>query len=130
VSGHNLIKTGDPDAFGAICDANGAVVLGYCRRCGRGESELSDPCGPTCGPWKAVPVKNDRLRRWMVVEDRPGPATVIAEKVRTEANARALADGFNARSIIRDLLNADEDGNAASTHNAAERARKFLGDDE
>jgi len=39
---HQLVKTGDPDAMGAIVDRNGEVVLGYCRRCHGGEAELED----------------------------------------------------------------------------------------
>lgn len=42
--GHELIKTGDPDAHRAICDRNGEVVLAQCRKCGRGEVELEQPC--------------------------------------------------------------------------------------
>lgn len=41
---HNLYETGDPRAPDSIKDRNGEVVLGLCKRCGRGESELSEPC--------------------------------------------------------------------------------------
>lgn len=44
---HDLIKTGDSDAMPAICDANGEVVLGYCRRCKQAEGDLEAVCpGP------------------------------------------------------------------------------------
>lgn len=41
---HDIIKTGDADANGGICDSNGDVVLALCRRCGRGEIELEQGC--------------------------------------------------------------------------------------
>lgn len=47
--GHILYETCDPDKPDAIVDRNGDVVLGLCRRCGKGEIELSEPCIP-CPP--------------------------------------------------------------------------------
>ena len=44
---HELYKTGDSDAPEQIKDRNGEVVLNLCRRCGRGEVELSGPCDTT-----------------------------------------------------------------------------------
>lgn len=41
---HNLIKTGDNDAFPQIQDRNGEVVLDYCRTCGEGEGSLAVSC--------------------------------------------------------------------------------------
>lgn len=41
---HVLYQTGDQDAPEVIKDRNGEVVLGLCRRCGRGERELDQPC--------------------------------------------------------------------------------------
>jgi hypothetical protein len=41
---HDLYKTGDYDAPEVIKDDNGEVVLGLCRRCGRGEVDLEEPC--------------------------------------------------------------------------------------
>lgn len=41
---HVLYKTGDPDVPEPITDRNGEVVLDLCRKCGRGEAELSEPC--------------------------------------------------------------------------------------
>lgn len=43
---HELYKTGDVGAPEQIKDRNGEVVLGLCRRCGRAEIELSEPCAP------------------------------------------------------------------------------------
>lgn len=43
---HDCYETGDPGAPDAILDSNGEVVLGLCRRCGRAESELNEPCEP------------------------------------------------------------------------------------
>jgi hypothetical protein len=42
--GHDLYKTGDVDAPDVIKDGNGEVALGLCRKCGRGEIELTEPC--------------------------------------------------------------------------------------
>ncbi len=42
--GHDLYKTGDADAPSQILDRNGHVALSCCRRCGRGEIELSQEC--------------------------------------------------------------------------------------
>lgn len=50
--GHDIIETGDPEAqlnkamgrWPAICDSNGEVVLAQCRKCGRGEVQLEEPC--------------------------------------------------------------------------------------
>ena len=41
---HDLYETNDPNAPDSIKDSNGEVVLGLCRKCGRGESELTEPC--------------------------------------------------------------------------------------
>lgn len=45
-SGHDLYKTGDADAPEVIKDRNGEVVLGMCRKCGKGEAELVESCDP------------------------------------------------------------------------------------
>ena len=42
--GHELYETGDEDAPDSIKDRNGDVALEMCKRCGRAESELSEPC--------------------------------------------------------------------------------------
>ena len=41
---HVLYTDADADRPKEICDQNGSVVLDLCKRCGRGESELSEPC--------------------------------------------------------------------------------------
>lgn len=51
--GHDCYETGDADAPESIKDRNGEVTLGLCRRCGRAEGELSEPC--VCGPGKCKP---------------------------------------------------------------------------
>lgn len=43
---HLLYETSDSDAPDCIKDRNGEVVLGLCKVCGKGESELSGPCVP------------------------------------------------------------------------------------
>ena len=39
---HELYKTGDPDCPSAILDRNGEVVLSFCRKCRKGECELTE----------------------------------------------------------------------------------------
>ena len=56
--GHDLYKTGDLDAPDSIKDSNGEVALGLCRKCGRGEVELEEPCIPR---WKASIAHEGRL---------------------------------------------------------------------
>jgi hypothetical protein len=46
---HDLYETGDPDAPDAIKDRNGEVVLGLCRKCGKAEVQLDEPCSPREG---------------------------------------------------------------------------------
>lgn len=41
---HDLYETGDKNVPSSICDSNGEVALGLCKRCGRGEIELEEPC--------------------------------------------------------------------------------------
>lgn len=41
---HNLYRDGDPRAPDSIKDRNGEVVLGLCKRCGRGEADLDAAC--------------------------------------------------------------------------------------
>ena len=41
---HDLYMTGDPDAPNSIKDGDGDVVLGLCRKCGKGEAELEGSC--------------------------------------------------------------------------------------
>lgn len=41
---HDLYRDGDANIPPALCDRNGQVVLGQCRRCGRAEVELSKLC--------------------------------------------------------------------------------------
>lgn len=43
---HDLFTDADADAPAAICDSNGQVVLGLCKRCGKAEAELDGPCTP------------------------------------------------------------------------------------
>ena len=47
---HILYKTEDADAPDVIRDANGEVVLGLCRICGKAEVELAEPCSP----WRPI----------------------------------------------------------------------------
>lgn len=57
---HDLYEDGDKDIPPVICDSNGQVVLGLCKKCGKGESELFNDDGsasdcvspfPDPNPW-------------------------------------------------------------------------------
>jgi hypothetical protein len=61
--------------------------------------------------WAAWPKRNrdgsrDRLCRWLVVDEDTGGRgkMIIAENIRTEEHARAIASALDARTVIRDLL--------------------------
>lgn len=54
---HVLYRNGDEDAPQCIRDSNGEVVLSMCRRCGRAESELDEPC------WTNPPHKSHLCAR-------------------------------------------------------------------
>lgn len=41
---HQLYTDDDKDRPDVICDRNGQVVLGLCKRCGRGEAQLEESC--------------------------------------------------------------------------------------
>ena len=41
---HDLYTDNDSNIPASICDRNGQVALGLCKRCGRAEIELSEPC--------------------------------------------------------------------------------------
>ena len=43
---HDLYTDEDADRPEVICDRNGQVVLGLCKKCGRAECELDQPCTP------------------------------------------------------------------------------------
>ena len=51
---HVLYRTGDKDAPTSIQDMNGDVVLGLCRNCGRGESELDLDDGACPNPKRST----------------------------------------------------------------------------
>lgn len=80
---HDLIKTNDPDAVPAICDANGEVVLGYCRRCQQAEADLAPTCPAALARSMESAPRNDTMVRLLVVfhendiDDGPGPFWTI-----------------------------------------------------
>jgi hypothetical protein len=41
---HDLYSDADADRPSVICDTNGQVALGLCKRCGKAEIELGEPC--------------------------------------------------------------------------------------
>jgi hypothetical protein len=64
----------------------------------------------TPGPYEAWPVKDDRLKRWMVVCVNPGhcPGTgkqVLAERIRTEADARLFAAAPKMLAALQTVAN-------------------------
>lgn len=61
---HDLFKSGDAAAPDSIKDRNGAVALAQCKRCGRAEAELSEPCTPppTTPLTTAVTLLRDKYR--------------------------------------------------------------------
>ena len=71
--GHELYQTGDscPDV---ILDDNGEVVLGMCKKCGKAEIELSEPCRKPFG-------KNDRqLIRYLMNHSHTTPFEMVEIK--------------------------------------------------
>lgn len=66
---HELYKTGDADAPDAIKDRNGEVALNCCRKCGRGESDLTQPCIPTGLGTQPVAWRWRTLLRWREADD-------------------------------------------------------------
>lgn len=75
---HELYKTGDKDAPDPIKDRNGEVVLGLCRRCGKGEIELSEPCtassvpSASCRPAAPEPTPWPTKGDWMIFLGKNG----------------------------------------------------------
>ena len=43
---HDIYKDGDENIPDCVKDRNGQVVLGLCKKCGKAECELDEPCGP------------------------------------------------------------------------------------
>lgn len=65
-SKHDLYTNADKDRPKQICDSNGDVVLGQCKRCGKAEVELNEPCAllvdETLGRSPSSPQKYRGLR--------------------------------------------------------------------
>lgn len=76
---HDLYTDADKDRPDVICDRNGSVTLGLCKRCGRGESQLAEPCDKQ-------PVQEPVARGSFVVKD--GCVTFPMS-----INVRGMADG-------------------------------------
>lgn len=60
---HDLYTDADKDRPDVICDSDGQVVLGLCKRCGKGEAELYTDMG---GDSPCVPRNwtNSKMNRW------------------------------------------------------------------
>lgn len=107
---HDLYKTGDADAPSVIKDSNGEVVLGLCRRCGKGECELSGPCQLSavgevlaCHDWGQRVLKEigyeDGSAQWM---DR-----IEEELVNTRAERDSLRDRISTYKALESDSNVD-----------------------
>jgi len=55
---HDLYTDADKDRPEVICDSNGQVVLGLCKKCGKGECELTNEDGSpsACSPHSTIPT--------------------------------------------------------------------------
>jgi hypothetical protein len=105
---HDLYKTGDADAPEAIKDRNSEVVLGLCRRCGRGEVELSEPCDAP--PQPALDVRDhaaDTIFDWFdhqQIRNRVVSRDDAAHVVNALAATGLLADPAAFAALKRELL--------------------------
>lgn len=83
VFNHDLYKTGDEGAPDVIKDRNGEVVLGLCKKCGRAEIELDEPCEPRSEPERieapAIPVG---LIMGLASNFPPNPDKLLYDKLR------------------------------------------------
>lgn len=59
---HDLWATGDQGIPASICDSNGEVVLGCCRKCGRAEAQLDDV--PACDGVMPITISEAAQRIW------------------------------------------------------------------
>lgn len=102
---HLLYETSDPDAPDCIKDRNGEVVLGLCRVCGKGESELSGPCTPRTAAGRAdintalalCRVSDSAIKRLVKSLNR-----LMAEAI-AEAWGRAQKEGMTLHDLSRML---------------------------
>lgn len=96
---HDLYKTGDKDVPAVILDANGDVVLGLCRRCGRGEIELEEPCVPRNPAGKAAlpDLTDDARNRMNRVRQQADNGAKVSERMQrplaSVAGAKVVHDG-------------------------------------
>lgn len=78
-SDHVLYRTGDANAPSSIKDGNGDVALGLCRKCGRGERELEEPCVPRLGStWVDDSNPQAALAEVIADDNQPSIASRIA----------------------------------------------------
>lgn len=87
-SQHVLYTDADKDRPEVICDSNGVVVLGLCKRCGKGEVELEGPC--------AQPAKK---------RDLPAPPHDSLEEAQMAAHEPSESAAAHARSVADELVN-------------------------
>jgi hypothetical protein len=89
---HDLYADADTDKPAAILDWNGEVVLGLCKRCGKAESELSEPCVQQAEP-VVEPERGRRPHGWKTQQAEPVQSLVSdAEYIRIFDAARNGSD--------------------------------------
>jgi hypothetical protein len=111
---HDLYQTGDPDAPQSIKDSNGEVCLGLCKKCGRAEVELSEPCEPKAG------LVEDQIDLYKAYADSHG-------LTRTEGKFELLAIAYNDRAatpLHRYSISQVEVGNGSGDWNIEQQIEK------
>ncbi len=112
---HDLYTDADKDRPQVICDSNGQVALSMCKRCGKGESQLTEPCiSARPGPFTTTPsgklidlgmpleIKINELnngQRWDATTNHS--AQIFVRYTPAEALEAALIDSFMARGKVR-----------------------------
>jgi hypothetical protein len=77
-SQHDLYKSGDQDIPRSILNASGDVVLGLCKKCGKGESDLTEACSPDTvqlsrAEYEALKRSTERVARQLEIAILPDP---------------------------------------------------------
>ncbi len=83
---HVLYKNRDKDAPESIKDANGDVVLGLCRVCGKGERDLQEPCKPQAEQLSEDEFENICDWGWVSKDEWPQMKAYI-DRLRQENDA-------------------------------------------
>lgn len=111
---HDLYKDGDKDIPEQLVDSNGQVVLAQCKRCGRAEAELSEPCMPRADWAMCVMIADEALVDEALrgfIEDPTGDNAVCLVRDIVEEADRHRGAVLNLDSIpaeLRSYRNASE----------------------